>query len=163
VGWFTVHPMPGDCYQAIKLPIQLLLVKRCVLFDEFLLVFGHIFERLNRIGGASWNASSTVDTAFGIHVHLSGGFKAGLVLLGVNTVSWADINAKRVFDAGIIDYIGHGESVSWNEHFWLAHKRVYEGGREMGGDFGHTQLCVSEDRSEVWSGSLLAAGQYDST
>jgi hypothetical protein len=93
-----------------------MLIKGRVLLDELFLVFGHILERVNRLGGAGWDAGSAVDATFGIHIHLSGGFETGLVLLGMNTVGWADLDTEGVFDTGISNYISHDEWVSaWNE------------------------------------------------
>jgi hypothetical protein len=43
---------------------------------------------------------------------LSGGFKLGLVLLGVDAIGGANLDAQGVFDAGISDYISHDESIS---------------------------------------------------
>jgi hypothetical protein len=86
-----------------------------VLFDEILLLFGHIFERVNRVGRADWDTGAAVNAAFGIDVHLSGGFEAGLVGLGVNAIGGADVDAERIFDAGISDYISHDEWFS-REH-----------------------------------------------
>lgn len=87
-----------------------------VRLDEILLLFGHIFERMNRVGGADWDAGAAVNAAFGIHVHLSGGFEARLVGLGVNAIGGADLDTERIFDAGISNYVSHDESFSWNEH-----------------------------------------------
>jgi len=88
------------------------LVECGVLLGEFLLVLGHIFEGVNRIGGAGRDAGATVDAAFGIDVHLSGGFELGLVLFRVNAVGGANLDAEGVLDAGISDYISHSESIS---------------------------------------------------
>jgi hypothetical protein len=43
---------------------------------------------------------------------LSGGFKTRLVLLGMDAIGRADLDAERVFDASVGDYIGHDESIS---------------------------------------------------
>jgi hypothetical protein len=87
-----------------------------VRLDEFLFLFGHIFERMNRVGGADWDTSAAVNAAFGIYIHLSGGFEARLVGLGVNAIGGANLDTERIFNAGISDYISHDESFSWNEH-----------------------------------------------
>jgi hypothetical protein len=87
-----------------------------VLVDEILLLFGHIFERVNRVGGTDWDTGAAVNAAFRIHVHLSGGFEGRLVGLGVDAIGGADVDAERIFDAGISDYISHDEWFSWNEH-----------------------------------------------
>jgi hypothetical protein len=83
-----------------------------VLFDELLLFLGHIVEGVNRIGCADRNAGATVDAAFGFHIHLSRGFELRLVLLGMDAIGGADLDAEGVLDAGISDYIGHDESIS---------------------------------------------------
>src|SRR5271169_5389457 len=88
--------------------------------DEILLIVRHVFEGVNRIGGASRNAGTAVDAALGIHIHLSRGFEAGLVLLGVDAVGGAELDTERVLDAGISDYIGHDESVSQMKRVRLA-------------------------------------------
>ena len=44
---------------------------------------------------------------------------AGLIALGMDAIGRANLNAQGVFDAGISNYIGHDESVSWNEHLSL--------------------------------------------
>jgi hypothetical protein len=92
------------------------LEERRILLDEFLFFFGHIFEHVNRVGGADWDTSTTVNAAFGIYIHLSGGFEARLVGLGVNAIGGANLDTERVFNAGISNYISHDESFSWNEH-----------------------------------------------
>jgi hypothetical protein len=43
---------------------------------------------------------------------LSGGFKAWRILLGMDAIGRANLDAEGVFDAIIGDYLGHGESVS---------------------------------------------------
>jgi hypothetical protein len=94
----------------------LLLEETGVFPDEFLFLFRHIFQRVNRIGRARWHASPTIDAALRIHIHLSRGFEAGLVALGVDAVGGADFDAQGIFDARIGDYISHDESFSWNEY-----------------------------------------------
>lgn len=123
-GWFTLHPTPGDRNQPIKQQERLLLVEGSVPLDEFLLLFRHIFQSMNRVRGTGWNAGATVDTAIGIYVHLGRSLEGRLVLFGMDTIRGADVNTQRIFDAGISDYIGHDESVSWNEQFRFAHSGV---------------------------------------
>jgi hypothetical protein len=36
---------------------------------------------------------------------LSSGFKAGLILLGMNAVGWAKLDAERILDAGVGNYV----------------------------------------------------------
>ena len=43
---------------------------------------------------------------------LGRGLDAGLVLLGMDAMGWANLNTEGVFDAGISNYIGQDESVS---------------------------------------------------
>jgi hypothetical protein len=94
-----------------------------ILLDELLLVFREIFEGVDRVGGARGNACAAVDASLGIYIHLTCGFEAGLIRLGMDAIRRANLNAQRVFDAGISDYIGHDESVSWNKYS-LAQERV---------------------------------------
>jgi len=89
-----------------------MLVEVRVFLDEFFLILGQVFESMNRVGSACRNAGAAVDTAFGIYIHLSGSFEAGLVLLGMDAVGGADFDAEGVLDAGISNYIGHDESIS---------------------------------------------------
>lgn len=77
----------------------LLLEVRGVLFDEFFLVLRNVLKRMDRIRGAGWDTSTTVNAAFGVNVHLGGGVKAGLVLLGMDAIGGADFNTQGVFDA----------------------------------------------------------------
>ena len=39
------------------------------------------------------------NAAFGINVHLGRSLKAGLVLLGMDAISWADLNTEGIFNA----------------------------------------------------------------
>jgi hypothetical protein len=89
-----------------------MLKERSVLLDELLFLFWDIFQGMNRVGGTSGNASTAIDAALGIYVHLSRGFELGLVLLGVDAVGRANLDTERVFDAGISNHIGHDESIS---------------------------------------------------
>ena len=107
---------------------SLLLIKIGVFLDELLLLFRHIFERVNRVGGASGNACAAVNAAFGIDIHLGRGLEGGLVLLGMDAIGRANFNTEGVFNARIGNYIGHDESVSWNEHFRLAQDQSKRGG-----------------------------------
>src|SRR4051812_12013282 len=83
-----------------------------VFLDEFLLVFRDILQGVNRVGSASRNTGAAVNATLGIDKHLSRSFKAGFVLLRVDAVGWANVDAKRIFDARISNYISHGESIS---------------------------------------------------
>lgn len=83
-----------------------------VLLDELFLLLGHIFEGVNRVGGAGRNTGAAVDAAFGIHIHLSGRLVAGLVLLGVDAIGGANLNAEGVLNAVISNDVGHDESIS---------------------------------------------------
>jgi hypothetical protein len=87
-------------------------VEGSVVLDEILLILGHIFQSVNRIGSAGRNASAAVDAALGIDVPLGCGFESRLVLLGMDAIGGADLDAEGVLDAGISNYIGHDESVS---------------------------------------------------
>jgi hypothetical protein len=59
-----------------------MLVKGGISLNEIFLVLGNIVDGMNRVGGASRNTGATVDTTLGIHIHLSGRFETGFVLLG---------------------------------------------------------------------------------
>jgi hypothetical protein len=87
-------------------------VKSRILLDELLFIFGQIVEGMDRIGPAGGDASAAVDASLGIDVHLSSGFKLGLVLLRVDAIGGADLDAKGILDAGISNYISHDESIS---------------------------------------------------
>ncbi len=110
-GRLTCGPAPGNCYEAISL-VRLLSVEGCVFLDEVLLVFGHIFKRVNRVGRAGWDASTAIDAALRIDVHLGRGFESGLVRLGMDAIGWANLNTEGIFDAVISNHISHDESVS---------------------------------------------------
>src|SRR5450755_327343 len=89
-----------------------MLAKGSIFLNEIFLVLRHIVDGMDRVGGASRNTGATVDTTLGIHLHLSGGFETGFVLLGLDAIGGADLDAKGILDAGISDYIGHDESIS---------------------------------------------------
>lgn len=91
---------------------KLLLEMRSVLLDEFLLVLRQVIERVDRIGCAHRHAGTTIDATLGIDIHLGRGLEIGLVLLGMNAVGRANLDAERIFDAIISNYIGHDESIS---------------------------------------------------
>jgi hypothetical protein len=108
----------------------LLLVIGSVFLDEFLLVFRDIFQCMDRVGGASGNACATINATLGIDIHLGRGLEAGLVLLGMDAIGRANLNTEGVFNARISNYVGHDESVSWNEHVRLAQKQSKRTGRK---------------------------------
>jgi len=91
---------------------NLFLVILGVLLDELFLIVRHVLERMNRIGRAGGHTGATIDAAFRIHVHLSGGLKPGFVRFGVDAIGGADFNTEGVLDAGIGNYVGHDESIS---------------------------------------------------
>ena len=66
-------------------------------------------NRMNRIGCAHRKARATVDAAVRIDIKLSGGFEFRFILLGMDAVGRAHIDAKQVFDAGVGDDISHDE------------------------------------------------------
>jgi hypothetical protein len=103
------HPAGG----LHRLKTASVLEECCILLDEVLLFLGHILQRMDRIRGACRNASAAVDASLGIDIHLSCRLEAGLVRLWVDTIGRANLNAEGVFDAGISNYIGHDEPVSW--------------------------------------------------
>ena len=108
--WIKLHPTPGEDF--VNDESRLLLVESGVLLDKLLLLLGHILQRVNRVGGASGNAGTTIDAALRIDIHLSRCFELRFVLLGMDAIGGADLDAERVFDASISYYIGHDESVS---------------------------------------------------
>jgi hypothetical protein len=117
------------------------LVESSVLLDEFLLVFGDIFESVNRVRRARRNTGAAIDAAFGINVHLRGGLELGLVLLGVDAIGRANLDTEGILDAVVSDYIGHDESISENGMSILARSMVSVGsGRRMIGDSGHRRV-----------------------
>jgi hypothetical protein len=91
---------------------RLLLIEGSVLLDKVLLLFGYVLNGVNRVGGASGNAGAAVDAALRIDIHLSRGFELRFVLLGMDAIGGADLDAERIFNAGISNYIGHDESIS---------------------------------------------------
>jgi hypothetical protein len=80
-----------------------------VALDERLLVVGDIVGGEDRIRSAGRDAGATIDALSGIDKKLSGLFEAGLILLGMNAIGGADIDAEGILDAGISDYVGHDE------------------------------------------------------
>src|SRR5271165_6324964 len=78
-----------------------------VLLDELFLVLWDLVHDENRVRRAHRNAGATIDAALRIHVELGGRFEWFLVLLGVNAVGWASVNAKLIFCTGISDYVCH--------------------------------------------------------
>jgi len=105
-GWFT--PLRSEA-RRLQTENALLLEKSSVLLNEFFLVFRYIFERMNRVRGAGRNASTAIDAAVGINVHLGGRFEPRLVLLGMNAIGWADLNTEGILNARISNYIRHDE------------------------------------------------------
>jgi hypothetical protein len=83
-----------------------------VFLDEVPLIFWHIVQRVDCVGGTGWDASAAIDAALGINVHLGGSLEGGLVLLGMDAIRWANLNTEGIFDAGISNYISHDGSVS---------------------------------------------------
>lgn len=112
-----------------------------VFFDELLLILRNIFERVDRVGSARRNACPTVDASLGIYIHLTRGFEAGLIGLGMDAIGRANLNAEGVFDAGISYYVGHDESISWNEYFTRSTTSLRRE-RSNGGDYDHILVCV---------------------
>jgi hypothetical protein len=49
------------------------------------------------------DTGATVDTTLGIHIHLTGGFETGFVLLGLDAIGGADLDAKGILGAVISD------------------------------------------------------------
>jgi len=95
-AWLIRHTLDGR--EPLSSP-KLLFEVRGVLLDEFFLIFRYILKRMNRVGGASWHTGTTVNAAFRIDVHLGRGLEAGLVLLGMDAIGWADLDTERIFNA----------------------------------------------------------------
>lgn len=90
------HQLPGTRSSSRELLFEI----RGVLLDEFLLVLWYVLKGMDRVGGASRHtdtADTAVNTAFRINVHLSGSLKARLVLLGMDAIGWAGLNAEESF------------------------------------------------------------------
>jgi len=142
---------------------SLVLVEGRVPVDEFLLVFGDVFEGVNGIGSAGRNAGAAVDAAFGIDVHLGGGFEFGLVQLGMDTVGGANIDAERILDAVIGYYVGHDESISNLKWEHLLKKECKKATRERavilitGGCDRRGQSAIRECWFEERTGGSLLA------
>jgi len=96
----------------VRLSGRLLRVVGRVLLNKLFLVVWDVFECMNRVGGAGRDAGTAVDAAPRIDVHLGRGLEAGLVLLGMDAIGWANFNTEGVFDTGISNYISHDGSVS---------------------------------------------------
>jgi len=129
------------------------LVVGCVLLDEFLLVLGHIVKGVDRIGGAGGNASATVNAALRVHIHLSRRLEAGLVLLGMDAIGRADLDAEGVLDARVSNHISHDEFNLQNEMgtscFLRASVRTL---RRTGRDYDHARMCAGEARRTAEAG-----------
>ena len=99
-GWFTSHPAPGQLPSTAARFIFAcsLLEICCVLLDEVLFLRRQVVEGKDRIGSTDRDTGSTVDAAFGFHVHLRRSFELGLVLLGVDAVGGANIDAEGILD-----------------------------------------------------------------
>jgi hypothetical protein len=89
-----------------------MLVEGLVLLDEFLLVVRYIIKRMDRVGRTDRYAGAAVNAALGIDIHLSRGFEARLVLLGMNAIGGANVDTKRILNARISNYISHDEWIS---------------------------------------------------
>lgn len=96
-GWWQAVEPPGDDKgtTVIAEPYLRVLVreKGRVLVDERFLLVRQIVNRLDRSGGADRNAGAAVDAAVGINIHLGRRLKTGFILLGMDAVRGADIDA----------------------------------------------------------------------
>ena len=68
---------------------------------------------MNGIRAAGGNAGPAVDASIRIHIKLGRSFKSNFILLGMNAVRRASVDAKKVFDAGVGNYIGHVNPRKW--------------------------------------------------
>ena len=80
-----------------------------VAFDEGLLVVGDFVFGVDGIRGADGDARAAVDALHRVDKELSRFFETGLILLGVDAVGGANIDAEGILYAGIGDYVGHDE------------------------------------------------------
>jgi hypothetical protein len=80
-----------------------------VLLDERLFVLRNVVESMDGIRGAGRDARAAVDALHRFNKKLSRFFETGFILLGMDAISGANIDAKGILDAGIGDYIGHDE------------------------------------------------------
>jgi hypothetical protein len=90
---------------------SLVLKEGGVFLDEGLFVLGDVVYGVDRIRGADRDAGAAVDTLHRIDKELSRRFEAGFILLGMDAVGGANIDAEGILDAGIGDYIGHDEDL----------------------------------------------------
>jgi hypothetical protein len=88
---------------------SLVLVIGGVSLNETLLVFGDVVEGENRIRGAGRNAGTAVDTLGRIDKKLGRRFETGLVLLGMDAIRGANVDAEGILNTGIGDHISHDE------------------------------------------------------
>ena len=98
---------------------MLLRVVGGVLLDELFLILRYVIQRVDRIGGTRRYAGSTVDALFRVDIHLGYAFELRLILLGVDAICRAHLDAQRIFDTAISDYVGHDESVSRGKGAYL--------------------------------------------
>jgi hypothetical protein len=60
---------------------------------------------MDRVRSAYRHAGAAIDALRRIDKELRRSFKRRLILLGMNAVGGADVDAKRVLDAGIRNYV----------------------------------------------------------
>jgi len=101
------------CMQATCLLTNELFEEIGVHFDILLPLAGNGRLFKNSGNGAGGFAGSAVDALIGIDVELLSGIESLLVLSGMNTVNWADVYTRSVFDADtrLGDNIGHSLSI----------------------------------------------------
>jgi hypothetical protein len=80
-----------------------------VFYGELFLVLEQIIDRMYRVRCTDGNTGSAIDAAIRLHVKLSGGVKLSFIRLRMNAVCWAHVHTKKIFDAGVRNYIGHDE------------------------------------------------------
>ena len=131
------------------------LEERCVLLDEVLFVLRDVVQGVNRVGGADRNTGTAVDAAIRVHKHLGRRLEGGLVLLGMDAIGGADIDAEGVFDTGISNYVGHDEIGLQDEMSTSGSLKVSVGGGEASGrDFRHRRVCADESENAVGGAAL---------
>ena len=95
-----------------------LIVMSCVEIGELRQITREILEGVNGIGGADRNASAAIDAIVRVHIELRHIGEASLVLLGVDAVHGAGLDAQLVFGTGIGDDVCHiTETVQFGDHW----------------------------------------------
>src|ERR1700690_1682480 len=98
-----------------------------------------ILHGMNRIRGAYRNTRSTVDAAGWFDIQLGRCLETRFILLRVNATGRAYVDAEKIFNTGIRNYIGHGPAPK--EEF-QARSRV-QCGKAMFCVLRHKWMCAA--------------------